>query len=293
MFLRNILIVLGIVFVLAGLGLTVTWFGRGDSSNDGAIRTVKAQMSEQIKPAMLIAKRPLPAGTLLRDSDMAWKEIAPGKVGPGVFLRGRTSKEDLLGAITQRDFAEGDALRVKALVMPNDRQFLAAVLKPGRRAVSISVNAPQSSSGLVLPGDYVDVILTQNFAVGDGGVPQRTVAETVLRKVRIIAVDRNLNKPSTVKDTVENVTDVPDVPKTITLELTERQAQALFVATQLGSIQLSVHPLAASAETLTDDGESTPTWATDVSPAFKQLAGSSSGSALESLIRRPPAAHQQ
>ena len=54
------------------------------------------------------------------------------------------------------------------------------------------VDASQSSSGLILPGDRIDVILIQSF--GDTVEPSRKeVAETVLVDVRVIAVDQSLN----------------------------------------------------------------------------------------------------
>jgi Flp pilus assembly protein CpaB len=82
------------------------------------------------------------------------------------------------------------------------------------------------------------------------------------------------------------------MPKTVTLELNEVQAEELFVAAQLGGLQLSVRPLegfdAASAN-LRAAGS---TWAADVSPALQRLSrkqAQTSGSTLEASIRRPPA----
>ena len=39
--------------------------------------------------------------------------------------------------------------------------FLASVLAPDSRAISIKVDAESGVSGLIRPGDYVDVVLTQ------------------------------------------------------------------------------------------------------------------------------------
>ena len=83
-----------------------------------------------------------------------------------------------------------------------------------------------------------------------------------------------------------------NMPKTVTLELNESQAETLFVATQLGLLQLSVRPLEKSSQPGSDDRQESPTWASDVSPALGELSGSgapNSGSTIESSIRRPPA----
>jgi hypothetical protein len=46
------------------------------------------------------------------------------------------------------------------VVHPGEQGFLAAVLDPGKRAVSIPVDGTSGVAGFVFPGDYVDVILT-------------------------------------------------------------------------------------------------------------------------------------
>ena len=46
---------------------------------------------------------------------------------------------------------------------------------------------------MMLPGDRVNVVLTQNLGSAAGDLSRKTVAETVLRNVRVIAVDQRLN----------------------------------------------------------------------------------------------------
>lgn len=210
-------------------------------------------------------------------------------------MRGQVSETQFFGAITRREFGSGEELRIGELVKPGDRQFLAAVLKPGTRAVSISVDAPQSAAGLVLPGDHVDVILTQNF--GDAADPShKSVGEVVLRAVRVIAIDQSLGVPAK-GGTAERGTLLPSesrVPKTVTLELKAQQAVALLVAAQLGRLQLSMRALeGAGAELAEMKRDIPPTWASDVSPALrtlehKQPEATASTSTVEKAVRRPP-----
>ena len=225
---------------------------------------------------------------------MGWKELPPGQIRPEHLLFGEISETEFFGAITRRDFAEGEPLMASELVKPNDRRFLAAVLRPTDRAVSISVDAPQSASGLVLPGDYVDVILTQSFDENVANAAHRSVGETVLYNVRVVAVDQLLG-PATKPG---GQTTIPGsearLPKTITLGVNERQAQILFVAMQLGKLQLLVRPLEGSGLALGEEPQRlAPVWASDVSPAIRAMSVAvpkplPSGSTLESAIRRPP-----
>jgi Flp pilus assembly protein CpaB len=61
---------------------------------------------------------------------------------------------------SQREYTEGQPLMANDFIKPCTK----LVPPQGYRAMSISVDAAQSVAGLAVPGDYVDVLLTQNFA---------------------------------------------------------------------------------------------------------------------------------
>jgi pilus assembly protein CpaB len=170
------------------------------------------------------------------------------------------------------------------------------VLKSGNRAVSIAVDAMQSVAGLILPGNHVDIILTQNLT--DSADNKRAVAETILTGIRVIAVDQAMSQPVTRSsaDSTVSASIEPRMPKTVTLEVTERQAEKVFVALQMGALQLSVRPLVLAANAGVEAqaaAPSSPTWSSDVSRAAANRTvpapAVTSGSTLESYIRRPPA----
>jgi pilus assembly protein CpaB len=279
MFLRNVLLAIGAVFVLAGVGLMIVWFGSPKN------RPSVAETPVESRQAVMVATRAIPNGTLLRKEDFSWKDVGPGEVHPGNLLRGQVSETEFLGAISRRDFVEGEPLIASDFVKPGDRQFLAAVLKPGSRAITIFVDAAQSAAGLALPGDHVDVILTQSFddkVTTDPG--RKTVGETVLRDVRVIALDQSMNPPSGVVATLSTVSTESRIPKTVTLELIERQAEELLVAAQLGKFQLALRPLeSADAAQPEEKRKTKPVWASDVSPALVEIA-------LPPPLRLPPVA---
>ena len=291
MFLRNVLLALGGVLVLVGAGLFIAWFSQMRSRPVAVV-----ERSVESRPAVLVAARTIALGTLLRKEDIAWKDVMPGEVRPGYLMRGQVSEAEFLGAISRRNFAQDEPLIASEFVKPGDRQFLAAVLKPGSRAISIFVDAAQSAAGMALPGDRVDVILTQSFGEQATDPGRKTVSETMLRDVRVIAIDQSLT-PST--NVAAAISTEARIPKTVTLELLERQAEALMVAAQLGKFQLAVLPLERLAvEHPEEQTEAGPVWASDVSPALREVGPpalrkcnpdeSLSGSSLECLVRRPP-----
>ncbi|WP_088344429.1 MULTISPECIES: Flp pilus assembly protein CpaB [Rhodomicrobium] len=268
MFFRNILLGLGALFVLAGVALAVLWINQ----LGGPAATVVTEVEQPANLSVLAATRDLPSGTLLRPSDIGWKNLEPGEMRPGNLLKGQMTEADLQGTVTRRDFATGEPLIASELVMPGDRRFLAAVLRSGKRAASISVDASQNSSGLVLPGDRVDVILTQNLGDATGDPSRKSVGETVLRDLRVVAVGQSLGgqakPPST--DTAAPTAE-STVPKTVTLELSESEAEILFVAGQLGGLQLSIRPLEGTDVSIAAAEPRPPTWASDVSPALREI----------------------
>ncbi len=292
MFFRNVLLVLGGLCIVAGMALAYLWLGGPASSTDAPRQETPEPQPTQM--AVLSAVRDIVAGSLLQQGDVAWKDIASSELRPGNLVRGQASEAEFVGALAKRDFASGEALVASDVVKLNDRRFLAAALKPGSRAISIAVDAAQSASGLVMPGNHVDGILTQSLGDPAGEGKWKIVAETILQNIRVIAVDQTLNQQPKAQAAPQLFTE-PHFPKTVTLELTGRQAEMVFVALQLGSLQLSVRPIENAEEKpgpKAESAQSAPTWAYDVSPALKQTAPKlpqTTASTLESAVRRPPA----
>jgi pilus assembly protein CpaB len=265
---RGLMFGLGLIALLAGLSLSYLWY-----SQSNAPPAPQAVVQIPTK-TVLVAARALPAGTLLRPGDMAWDAVPANAVVGADIVQGSVPDTDFIGAVTRRPFAARQPLNTADIAKPGDREFLTAALAPGYRAVSINVDAVQSTSGLVLPGDRVDVILTQSFGGQNIDAAHRSVGETVLRDLRVIAVD--LNPVSKVNDTKDTLGAL-HVPKTVTLEVTERQAAALLVADQLGKVQLALRGQQDKAPTsllgrLLASDTTAPVWAADVSKALMPLS---------------------
>lgn len=266
---RHALLVLGLLAMLAGAALSVVWL---------RLPQVTTVQRSTVRPVatvtVLVAARPLSRGTLLRPDDMKWRQVLEAEVGPADIVRGGANDKDFVGAVVRRPFRADDPLRVGDLVMPTDRDFLVAALAPGDRAVSINVNASTSDAGLILPGDYVDVILTQVFpaqATTDAG--HRSVGETILRNVRVLATDQRVDTRAKLPSTGA-LAGGAHVPKTITLEVTEKQARMLLVAEQLGRVQLVLRGAEGASQPAPAEGAGTgPVWGADVSEAIGKPAG--------------------
>ena len=110
------------------------------------------------------------------------------------------------------------------------------------RAVAVAVDAVSAASGLIWPGDRVDLILTQSLGSGDAD-PRKAIGETFLRDIRVLSIDQRLGEAMDGQEAPE-----AKAPRTVTLEVTQRQAEMLKVATGLGSIALSLRSLGADED---------------------------------------------
>ncbi len=232
----------------------------------------QAQVQEQPGKKVLVAKGNLPAGTFIKEEDVSWQKWPTDGVNDNYLLEG-TDLTNVVGAVVRKGIVAGEPITEAQIARPGDRGFLAAVLTPGMRAISIDVNEPSSVAGLVFPGDRIDVLLNMQFTIqeiGPDGAQQTSqyrpmTSETVLENVRLLATDRNLN-------------DIEGEPKkinTVTIEVTPKQAEMIKVAASMGQLALSLRGLG-----MPDGKTSGPTVAsaqTAASSFFAQQAADTQG----------------
>lgn len=213
---------------------------------------------------VLVAARPLRPGALLKPEDVVPKEVPEDRLSVGHVLDQADAKRALIGGMVLRNLLAGDVIRLPVDVLrPADHGFLAAVLTPGTRAVSIAVDVVSGAAGLIWPGDFVDLILTQTLDDPTLAVGKRVVAETVMRNVRVIAIDQQL---------AQGITGVNGeaVPaRTVTIEVSSEHAEHVQVATKLGRLSLVVRSSETGPEVVRRPGG---TYAADVSNALPATA---------------------
>ena len=232
------------------------------------------------KVALLVAARPLSAGTLVKDEDFVVREVAPESVPEGAMLQSEESRVELRGALLRRYLDAGATIVSGDVLRPRDRGFLAAVLRPGHRAIAVGVNAITGAAGLIWPGDQVDLILTQEMDAASAPVSRRIVGETVLNNVRVIAVDQHFMQGASAGLMATGGNNQRDVARTVTLEVQPDQAERVAVAERLGRLSLTVRSMEQSAEQAPSDAAPTSIFGADVSPALSR-----SGPAVGSRIR--------
>jgi pilus assembly protein CpaB len=248
-----------IVAALIAVGGTI-FFAR--SWLDSERQALEASRVKPVKQApknyVLVAKVNLPAGTFLRKNHMTFQAWPAAGLHSSYIRRRGFRQQMMFGVVVRKHIAAGQPVTWGRIVKPGQRGFMAAVLNPGMRAVSLRTTAVSSVAGFAFPGDRVDILLTHRVGGRRGG---RLVSETLLTKVRILAIDQK----------VTDGNQKAAVGKTVTIEVTPRQAEVIAVAANLGRLSLALRSLKQ-----TEGGK-------------ERILASGVVLDLDSLDRRPPA----
>ncbi len=209
----------------------------------------------------LAAARAIPAGTLVRDEDFRAQEMALNAVPEGAITDTPENRVLIRGALMRTYVEPRGIATMEMMLRPRDRGFLAAVLAPGTRAVSIPVDPVSGVAGLIWPGDRVDVMLIQEGAIEGLSTGQRVFSEVMLSDMRVIAIDQLIVQGASSADGTTG-----HLARVLTLQVTEDEAQRIVVGTRLGRLQLAIR--AAESLPVTAAVESGVIFARDVSPTL-------------------------
>ncbi len=146
----------------------------------------------------------------------------------------------------------------------------------GQRVVSVKVTMDSSASGLLKPGDKVDVLV---FLKGGRGISM-TQTKTILKDVTVFAINDRITRD--VEDDEASIK-----ARTVSLLATPEQVEKIMLASELGKIKLSLRrsddetPDSALGATIADlDADTGTDHSTNSEPANASNAGSGGLSAF-------------
>lgn len=261
---RNLVPAFIAIVVVAG-----AWFVIGQMSTDEpppAAEQAAAAPSEapppelppeaepEIAPTVLVAARDIGRGVLLNMDMVEWQEwLEPVDLSRAV-IKDAVPLESVLGAVTRRGIGAGELITWENLVMSGMPGFVTAVLSPGHRAMTVTVDPATTRAQIIYPGDHVDVILVHS--PGSGGVPQEMggsagpASQVIVRDVRVLAVGSatmDMNRYGTTSIAAGGVLQRPEPPsgETYTLEVSTLDAERIALAVVTGQLTLVVRPVSA------------------------------------------------
>jgi pilus assembly protein CpaB len=149
-------------------------------------------------------------------------------------------KAQFVGAVVREPLLKGEPLVDRKLVRAGQSGYLAVVLAPGMRAMSVPLKVESGAGGFILPGDRVDILLSRDIEVRSGeGSHNQKVSGTVLRNIKILAIDQTTQ---TGKD------ETTVVGATATVEVSPGDAEALALAKAQGELSFTLRSYADAAE---------------------------------------------
>jgi pilus assembly protein CpaB len=173
---------------------------------------------------VVVAAQPIPPRVQITAAMLGTVTRPASAVDPNAI----TDPKDAVGALSLITIPAGASLTSAMVGRPSD-VGLTVRLKAGMRAVSVAIDKIKGISGLVQPGDYVDVIAQPARA---GAAPP--VASTILRGVRVLAIGPDLESASATPSPEEQNA------ATVTLEVTPKQADLLVMADLNTTLRLAL-----------------------------------------------------
>lgn len=173
---------------------------------------------------VIVAAQDIPARVTITPQMLAHVQRPSSAVDPNTLMDPRQA----VGALTLITIPAGSSLTSAMIGHPAD-VGLPVRLKSGMRAVSVQIDKVKGVSGLIEPGDYVDVI-----ADPPKSGAQPPPASAILRGVRVLAIG----------DSLENSSATPSPQEanssTVTLEVTPKQADLLVMADNNTTLRLAL-----------------------------------------------------
>ncbi len=208
----------GVMLVLLSLLMAV---GAALVANKWVIaRVITDDEKAENSAHVVAAAMSIPFATKVEQKHVKLVEIPEGLTPDGFY----GSVEDVIGRVSTTSISRGEILVTERFRAHGAGSTLAALVNENMRAVTIRVDDVVGVAGFLLPGNMVDVLASRKRP------RQRAISETILRNIKVLAVDQTAS--------AEN--NEPVVVRAVTLEMLPKQAEILFRARIEGKIQLTL-----------------------------------------------------
>ncbi|MFT6657289.1 MAG: pilus assembly protein CpaB [Maritalea sp.] len=198
-----------------------------------------------VLPKILVAKQTIGMGQRLSPDQVEWQDWPTDLVRQDyiTFQDNPEAIEDLGGTMTRFEFFAGEPIREQKLAR-NAGGYLSAVISKGMRGVSLSVAGEAASGGFIVPNDRVDIVLTRD-------APQGQVSETILRNIRVLAMNARVGELGEAGEQAERddlLAEMLEDKVIATLELDPAEAEIIVGATNVGTFALVLRSMTDFAE---------------------------------------------
>lgn len=231
-----------ILLVAAGAAIAAVFLVRSAQTPAPAAAAIAVEApkpKEVPTKQILVARLPIPVGKFIVADDLKWQDW-PESAPTGAFIDKTADAEALekmVGAVARFELVEGEPVTATKLVHPGDQSFMAAMLTPGMRAVSIEISPETAAGGFILPNDHIDVNITREVEGAKSGLGN-VRSDMILQNIRVLAIDGIYAPP--VKEGQAAVL----IGTRATLELSQQDAALLSTAKKAGDLTFSLRSIA-------------------------------------------------
>jgi len=202
------MITLSLAMGVAAAWMANNWVQRSSVTSEVAMATVVA------------AEIAVPFGTKVGERHLKVLNMPAEFVPAGSF----STIAEVVDRVAVQPIVPGEILMRERFTESEDGSTLAALVGEKMRAFTVRVDDVIGVGGFLLPGNRVDVLAARREA------NQRATADTILRDVKVLAVDQ----------TAATDKNEPVIVRAVTLEVNPEQAEILVKAKEEGSIQLTL-----------------------------------------------------
>ena len=220
-------IVIGTALLLTILGIFVLSLLNKKKENIEPIKKPEKTM-------VLIAQTTLQPGEIISVDKLLWKEWSLQSVSKQYITKDHEHDlKEIDGAVVRYPILAGKPVGLNNIIKMNGKSILSATIRPGMRAVSVPYSKISNTPAFVSPGDVVDVVIPRRAQ--SKIYDENLIGQTIIRGVRVLAVDNVLQRTSEKKDLLS--------PRTMTLEVTADQAEDLAASIPEGQIVISMQSM--------------------------------------------------
>jgi len=213
----------------------------------------------EVRP-ILVAARDLAPMSIVTAESVRVRQVDRRSAPQGSF----SDPVQVVGKVLRAQLTEGQAFTDAYLAREGSAIHLVSAMRPGMRAVSISLHDDMGLENLLYPGSVCDVLASLDVRRGEGE-PVQPTSVTLLQRVIVLAVgNRTFVSPE--QDT-EGEGLLGNGRPTVTLLVDPHEAEVLKLAMHTGDVSLTLrNPMDESS--IESDGA----WLEQLSPTLSRLA---------------------
>lgn len=226
-----------ILLVAAGAAIGAVFLIRSIQAPAPA-QAAAVDVRQPVLKEVLVARQEIPVGRFVTVEDLRWQSWPDDTETPNFLDKENNPEalEEYVGAVAVARMVMGEPVVREKLVHPGEQGFMAAMLAPGMRAVSVEINAQNAGGGFILPQDRVDVTVLRE-PIGTAPMIGDQAVETLLENVRVLAIDGIYSPP--IQGQAATL-----IGSRVTLELSNTDANLVLAAEGTGELKIALRSIA-------------------------------------------------